>query len=202
MLPPHGQTLNSSSAPRRCEPAQHNSPATNPLSTPSYSSLSEPTLNEFPQFEGTWSTQILLTVSSKYEPAAGRTFQCCRITPNQYPQRQQKNRTSTGPGSCSLTDVPTKAQTAPLLKCPPQNMPPESLLLEGWIQHTTLSPAEAQQPPSRHLILKRHGELSHDRKGKGSSVIFHTQQTGVYIHSCFLALLNSFIFKGFTILTC
>lgn len=31
-----------------------------------------------------------LSVSSKYDPAAVRTFQCCRITPNQYSQRQQK----------------------------------------------------------------------------------------------------------------
>lgn len=102
-----------------------------------------------------------------------------------------ENCTSAGQGSCSLTDVPTKAETAPFLKCPPQNIPPASLLLEGWTQHTTVSPAEAQQSLSRHLIPKRHGELSHNRKIKGSSIIFPTQQTEVYIHFCFLALMNS-----------
>lgn len=49
LLPPHGQTPNSSSPPRSWEPAQHNTPATNPLSSPSYASLSEPTINEVPK---------------------------------------------------------------------------------------------------------------------------------------------------------
>lgn len=47
LLPSHGQTLNSS-PPRRCEPAQHNTPATNPLS-PFYSGNSGPTINEVPK---------------------------------------------------------------------------------------------------------------------------------------------------------
>lgn len=85
LLLPHSQVLSTMPLPQTLSAAL---PAPASQSPPSTSSQNTSTWR---RFKGTRSTQILLTVSFKYEPPAVRTFQCLELHQTTAPKDNRKS---------------------------------------------------------------------------------------------------------------